>query len=131
MRWRLGKHTSCHILQADIQHSVIQSPAHEKLKTKVVDTLGIGRSLALLCFVPLGNEAVTESQAGGRVGRAFVAVEQASGEGCLDMANHLLFEPILVGEAFDLVLLPSFALRFGDGSYQTGRQSASRDWLGV
>lgn len=73
--------------------------------------------MLLLRLVPIGDEAIAERQAGGGVGSLFVAVEQAAGQGGLDMTDDLTLEAILVLETLDRVLLPSGALGLGNGGY--------------
>lgn len=105
------------VLLAHVQHGVVQGAAHEELKTEVVDTLRIAVCLTLLSSVPIKNQAVTESQTGGRVGSMFVAVEHGTGKGGLDMTDNLLLEAIFASESTRLVALPCFALGFGNRSY--------------
>lgn len=71
--------TSCDVLHTDVQHGIVESSAHKKFEREVckmvsdlitwgyvdqltVDTLLIGKSLPLLRFVPLDDQAVTECQ---------------------------------------------------------------------
>jgi hypothetical protein len=108
-------------LQAKVQHGIVQRTAHEKLQTEVVDTLGIGECLALLGFVPVLDEAVSECQTGGRVGSVLIAVIQTASERGLDMADDLVLETVTISEAFDLVLGPGLALGLRDGSWSNGK----------
>lgn len=104
------------ILEANVQHGIVERPAHEELQTQVVDPLTIGEGLALLGTVPFQDQAVAEGQAGGRVGGRLVAVEHAASQRRLDMTNHLVLELILVLEAVDLVLGPCLTLWLGNRS---------------
>jgi hypothetical protein len=100
------------ILEADIEHGIVQSAAHEKFETKIVDALGIAESLTLLGAVPVENELVAERQAGGGVCSVLVAVEHASGKGSLDMADDLLLKVLGGLEGLSLTPLPGLTLRF-------------------
>lgn len=102
------------VLQAHIENGVVQGTAHEELEGEIVDTLGVAECLALLGPVPLGDEAVAESQGGSRVGGRLVAVVQAAGEGSLDMADDLFLETLDVLEGLGFVLGPGRTLRLGD-----------------
>lgn len=117
MRLNLFLLTLGSVLLAHVQHGVVQGTAHEELKTEVIDTLGIAVCLTLLSSVPVKNQAVTESQTGGRVGSMFVAVEHGTGKGGLDMTDNLFLEAIFASETTRLVALPCFSLGFGDRSY--------------
>lgn len=112
---QIRKPSLCNILLADIQHGIIEGTAHEKLEREVVDTLGVGKGLALLCPVPLQDQAVTEGQRRGGVGGRFVAVEHRAGEGRLDMLDDLGLEALLLLEALGAVFGPCFALWLRDG----------------
>lgn len=103
-----------YILQAHVEHGIVQSSSHQEFQTQVVNALGIAERLTLLGLVPIGDEAITESQTGGRVRGGFIAVKHATRQGCLDMADNLFLKGILVGDALDLVPPPCFALGFGD-----------------
>lgn len=104
------------VLLADVEHGVVEGPAHEELQAQVVDPLAVGEGLALLGPVPLQDEAVPEGQAGGGVCGLLVAVEDTARQGGLDVADDLALEAILVLEALGLVLGPSLPLGLGDGS---------------
>lgn len=108
------------VLLSNVQHSVVQSAAHEELKTEVVDTLGIAICLALLGSIPIKNQAVTEGQTGGRVGSMFIAVEHGTGKSGLDMTDNLLLEAIFASESARLVALPCVALGLGNRGYSEG-----------
>lgn len=107
-----------HILQAHVEHGIVQSSSHQEFQTQVVNALGIAEGLALLGLIPVGNEAITEGQTGGRVRSGFIAVKHATRQGGLDMADNLLLKAILVGDALDLVPPPCFALGFGDRGWR-------------
>lgn len=102
------------ILEAHIQHGIVQGTTHEKLEGEIVDALGIAEGLTLLRAVPLRHQAVAESKASRRVCCRLVAVVQTPGEGRLNVANDFLLEAIAVLERLRLVLCPCFALRLGD-----------------
>lgn len=104
------------VLLADVEHGVVEGPAHEELQTQVVDPLAVGKGVALLRPVPLQDEAVPEGQAGRGVCSLLVAVEDAARQGGLDVADDLALEAILVLETLGLVLGPSLPLGLGDGS---------------
>ena len=108
--------TSRDVLLANIQHGIVQSPAHQKLQAQVVNALGIGIRLALLGTVPFENEAVAEGQAGGGVGGCLIAVKHATGQRGLDVAHNLTLESIFVLKAAGLMLQPGLSLGFRDGS---------------
>lgn len=108
------QHTFGGVLEAYIENGIVEGTAHEKLQAEVVDTLGIAVGVALLRLVPIGNEAVTEGQAGGGVGGLFVAVEQAAGQGGLDVADDLAFEAVCVFKILDRMAAPCLTLRFRD-----------------
>jgi hypothetical protein len=109
--------TFSNILQANVQHSIVQSPAHQKLQAQVIDSLWISKGLSLLCTVPLGDQAVSEGQTGGSICSGLVTIEHAPGEGSFDMSNDLLLEFILALEGVGLELLPGSSLGLRDGSY--------------
>lgn len=106
------------ILQANIQHSIIQSPTHEEFETKVVNALGVPISLSLLRLVPVKNQAVTKSQAGSRVGSPLVNIEHTPGKGCFDMAHNFLLELVWIFETGSLAALPGLALRLRNRGYK-------------
>ena len=108
--------TGCDVLLTNIQHGIVQSPAHQKLQAQVVNAFGIGKRLALLGTVPLKNEAVAEGQAGGGVGGCLIAVEHAAGQRGLDVAHNLTLESIFVLKAAGLMLQPGRSLGFRDRS---------------
>lgn len=112
--------TGSHVLLANVQHGIVEGPAHQELQAQVVDPLGVGKRLALLGAVPFENQAIAKGQAGGRVGGRLVAVEHAARQRRLDVAHHLALEAILVLEAAGLVLCPGLSLGFRDGSCLRG-----------
>lgn len=112
------------VLLSNIEHGIVQGAAHQKLKTEVVDALGVAVSLTLLGFVPVQDQTITEGQASGRIGGVLVAIEDASSERGFNMTDNLLLKVVLAPEATSLVFLPCLALGFGDGSYS--RWLASR-----
>lgn len=117
-RWatrRLAVLTLGSVLEADVEHGIVESTAHEEFETEVVDSLAVAVRLLLLCLVPIGNQTVAESQAGGGVGGLFVTVEQAAGQGGLDVTDDFTLEAVLVLEDLDRVLLPCRALGLRDG----------------
>lgn len=119
------------VLLADVEHGVVEGPAHEELEAQVVDPLAIGEGVALLGPVPLQDEAVPEGQAGGGVCGLLVAVEDAAREGGLDVADDLALEAILVLEPLGLVLGPGLPLGLRDGSCATEMVSVCRSSHGV
>lgn len=102
------------ILQPHIEHGIVQGSSHEELQTEVVNTLGIAECLALLGLVPVGDESITEGQAGGCVRGSLVAVEHATGQGGFDMADNFLLKGVLVGDVLDLIPPPCLALGLGN-----------------
>jgi hypothetical protein len=100
---------------ANVQHGIVQSPAHQELQAQVVNTFAVGKSLALLGAVPLEDEAVTEGKTACCVRCRLVAVEHAAGQRRLNVANKTGLEAIFVLEGADLVLQPCLSLRFRDG----------------
>lgn len=105
------------ILQSDVEHGIVEGTAHEKLQREVVDTLSVDEGLALLGLVPLLDQTVAEGQTGGRVRSRLVAVEHATGESGLDMADDIRLKLLLGLEGSSLGLVPCFALGLRDGSY--------------
>ncbi|GJC79271.1 hypothetical protein ColLi_02109 [Colletotrichum liriopes] len=104
------------VLQADVQHGVVEGATHEELEREVVDALSVDEGLALLSLVPLLDQTVTEGQAGGGVGSCLIAVEHAASQSGFDMADHLRFELVLALERSGLSLGPCGALRLWDRS---------------
>ena len=86
------QHTFRSFLHAHIQHSIVQSAAHQKLERQVVNTLLIGERLILLRLVPLNDQAVSESQRSSRVCCKLIDVVQGACERGLDMSDHCIFE---------------------------------------
>lgn len=109
--------TLCDILLSNVKHSIVQSSAHQELETEIVDSLGIAICLTLLGPIPVKNQAVAESQAGGGVGGIFVAIEHGSSQSSFNMTDNLLLKAVLVAETLGLVSLPSITLRLWDRSY--------------
>jgi hypothetical protein len=103
------------LLLANVQHGIVQSPAHEKFQTQVVNPFAISEGLALLGAVPLEDEAITEGKTACRVCCRLVAVEHATSQCRLDVANETGLEAIFVLEGADLVLEPCLSLRLRDG----------------
>jgi hypothetical protein len=110
----LNQPTLCSILLTHVEHSIVKSTAHQELKTEVVNALGIAISLSLLSSVPIKDQAITESQAGSRVGSMLIAVEDRAGKSGLDVADNLFLEAVFTSKATRLVALPCFTLRFGN-----------------
>jgi hypothetical protein len=54
----------CNVFETDIEHSVVQSSAHQELEGKVVDTFLVCEGLSLLGLVPFDDEAVSKGQGG-------------------------------------------------------------------
>ena len=102
------------VLEAHVQHCVVQRSSHQELETEVVNTLRVAVGLALLGLVPVEDQAITEGKASCRIGSLLVAIEHASGESRLDMANDFLFETLGIVEWMGLVSLPSLTLRLWD-----------------
>lgn len=122
-------HTLGDVLQANIQHRIIQGPAHQKLQAQVIHSFGIAVRLTLLRPVPVSDETVAKGKARSRISGDFVAVEHASGEGGFHMAHNFLFEPVSVSEAGYLVSLPGFPLRLGDGGCKSISCSLRQTWV--
>lgn len=98
------------VFVTDVEHCIVECPAHEKLETEIVNTFGIAVGLALLRAIPVENQSIAKSQARGRVGGALVAIEHAPRKRGLDMADDFLLEAVLVGEAGTTVSLPRLSL---------------------
>jgi len=110
----VGKTSLGEILLSNVEHSIVQGSSHQELQAEVVDTLAVSKGLTLLGAIPLKDQTITESQAGGGVSGSLVAVEHATSQRGLDMADNLALEAILVLEAGALVFQPGLALRFRD-----------------
>lgn len=106
------------ILLADIQHGVVESPAHEELEGEVVDTLAVGKGLPLLRPIPFQDEAVAEGQCRGGVGGRLIAIEHTAGKGRLDVLDDLGLEAVLLLEALGAVFGPCLALWLRNGGYE-------------
>ena len=116
LQWR--KHTFSHVLQSNVQHGIVKSSTHQEFQTEIVDPLPIREGLPLLCAVPLRDQPVPECKTGGGIRSSLIAVEHAASKCSLNMANDLLLELILGGEAVGSEFLPRFPLRLGDRSYE-------------
>jgi hypothetical protein len=108
--------TLCAVLEADIEHGIVQRSSHEELETEIVDALRVPVGLFLLRLVPIENQAIPEGQAGGRVGSILIAIKHTPSERGLDMADNLLLEFALIMKPAGLVTLPGLALGLGNGS---------------
>lgn len=107
-------HTFRDVLQAQIEHGIVHGTSHQELQTEIIHALAIGKSLTLLRLVPVGDQAITEGQRGGRVGGAFITVVQTASERSLNMTDNLLLESIDIREALYLMLGPSLSLGLGN-----------------
>ena len=80
----VGIHTSCHVLQANIEHSIVQRSSHQKFQRQIwtyisrgllsslrashtVNPFLVCESLSLLSSVPLDDKSVPESQRSARI----------------------------------------------------------------
>ena len=111
---QIRHHTLRDVLCANVEYGIVQRATHQEFETKVVDTLGVGQGLTLLSPVPLLDQTITDGEAGGRVCGRLVAVEQATSQVGLDVANDLFLELILGPEAFKGIFVPSLTLRLGN-----------------
>lgn len=105
------------VLETHVQHSIVESAAHEEFETEVVDALWVSEGLTLLSTVPVQNELVAKCQTSRRIRSVFVTIEHASGKGRLDMANDFVLEVLWSFESLVLAPLPCLTLRLGNGGF--------------
>ena len=87
--WRSVIHTSCHVLQANIEHSIVQCSSHQKFQREIwtyisrgllsllrashtVNPFLVCEGLSLLSSVPFNDESVPESQRSARISSSSV-----------------------------------------------------------
>lgn len=92
--------TGSGILLLHVEHSIVQSSAHQKLERKIVNALLVSKGLALLSLVPVQNQSIPEGQSGSCIGSRFVAVVQRASERGLDVLDGFGSELIGVREGF-------------------------------
>lgn len=106
------------VFALDVEHGIVESSAHQEFEREVVYPLAVGEGLPLLCLVPVFDQTVAESQGSSGIRSHVIAVEHATGQSGLDMADNFLFELVLVLEAVELVLGPSITLRLRDRGWE-------------
>ena len=92
--------TGSGIFLLHVEHSIVQSSAHQKLERKIVNALLVGKRLVLLGLVPVQNQSVPEGQSGSGIRSRFVAVVQGASERGLDVLDSFGSELIGVREGF-------------------------------
>jgi hypothetical protein len=99
-------------LQVGVDKSILESPSHQKLEGKVVDSFAVIILVILLGIVPRFDQSISNRESGCLVSSEVVEIESSSSEGVLHMVDNLSLDGLGVVAEVGLHQLPHLLRSF-------------------